>query len=567
LQRYRAILPVLLIVFLWPHCAPRAATVADSLDSAPPRQPRPGTPTSPTLATIQPEIRYTADQIETVLARADAAWRSYRRLRVRLDSVDSHEQALAVRATALRAMTQSVERLLGKEKRKPTKEGAQIIADALNSLDRATAAVEYDSDRIALRMAQESLLPPTQPYCLCLAPAFARVSPLAPTACPPTNRASATLAAGEAGSFQLVIVPYWNPIVGVRIELSDLFRRDSIDRFGLDQIRFWLVESVAGTSTLSRVQFMPDPLAPLRPFDLPATVSQAVLVDIRARRDQPAGVYEGHLTVRPQNLAATSIALQIVVRPFTLPDGVPEVSFAARNESVQKQFLSSPSVRFIQQWQSFLSAFGLGLYRPKGFADSAEGWLPWPTGQPAPIGMPGGDVELPALYGYLPYRQTAWNAWLERQRRGSDALRWLVNEWVSLDPASSEPLRQRTAPFVRSQRSGKSSENPPGMIYVNRQGEPEPTVRLIVLRDGVEDYRYLALLARKIAETQERKAAGWWKRRRWKRLLDIDPTLFDPKRAAPEAFSKMQAHREKVVAAIVEAQRCLDEQAAQASRR
>jgi len=480
-------------------------------------------------------------------------------MRPQLNSADSHEQAFAQKAAALRAMTKAVERLLANEKRKPTKDGALTVADALNSLDRATAAVEYDFDRIALRMAQESLLPPGQPFCICIAPPFAEVSPLGPTPCSPAIRVTTILAAGEAESFQLVVVPYWEPLVDVRVEVSDLFRPNTIDRFKPDQLRLWLVGSVASTSTLGRAQFWPDPLTALRPFDLPATVSQAILVDIRARKDQPAGLYEGLLTIRPQSLRPISIPLQVLVRTFALPDGLPEVTFRIRNDAIQKQFIVSATSRFTQEWQTFLSAFGFGLYRPTGPDDSAEGWLPWLDEEVSPfVGTPAIIPKVPLLVASLPYRQTAWAAWNDQHRYDLPSFRWVVNGWVSLDSSSSEPFQLRNSPFVRNYWFGKPLENPPGLICVNRRGEPEPTVRLVALRDGIEDFRYFALLAHKLVETKERKAAGWWKRHRWSRLLSIDPKLGDPKRASPGTFSRMVEVREKVARAIEQAQQCLD---------
>jgi hypothetical protein len=549
-------LPFLLAVLLWPQ--PLAAAGASPFESIRPRRPREA-PTSPSLFTLRPDVRYTAAQIEAVLSRARNAWRNYLQLRPQLRTIDSREQAFAQKAAALRAMTRAVERLLANEKQSPTKEGVQTVADALTSLDHATIAVEYDCDRISLRIAQESLLPPDQPFCVCLAPAFARISPVGPTACPPATEIAISLAAGEAESFQLVIVPYWQRLNGVRIEVGDLFRRDSIDRFRPDQIRLWLAESVATTPTLGRTQFWADPLSPLRPFDLPATVSQTILVDIRARKEQPAGLYEGHLTIRPENARPTSITLQIVVRSFALPEGVPEVAFRAKNESVQAQLAASPLSRFAREWQVFLAGRGLGLYRQSGPGDPAAGWLPWLSEQALPSSeTPTGDPKLPALVSCLAYRQAAWAAWNEQHRRDSGVRRWIVNGWVSLDLSTSEPAKRSTGPLVRNQWTGKASDNPPGLIYMNSRGEPEPTIRLIALRDGIEDFRYFDLLARKIAEAKDRNAAGWWKQRRWKRLLNLGSKLGDPKQASLDIAVKMLERREAVAKAIEQAQRCLE---------
>jgi hypothetical protein len=540
----------------------RAATVGDSLRSAPPpRRPREAA-TSPSLPLWRPEIRYTAEQIETILARANSAWRGYLRLRPQLRTVDAREQAFAKKAAALRAMSLAVRRLLDSEKRNPTKEGVQTVADALSSLDRASVAVEYDSDRISLRLAQESVLPPNQRYCLCVAPSFARISPVAPTACSPANSHALSLAAGEAESFQLVIVPYWESLRGVRVEVSDLFHRDSIGRFSQSQIRLWVVESVATTPTVGRAEYLPDPLTPLRTFDLPASVSQTILVDIRARKNQGAGLYEGHLTVRPENLPATSIPLRVLVRPFALPEGVPQVAFRAKNVSIQQQLAASPLSRFARQWDVFLEDYGLRLYPQSAPDDPAAGWLSW-MGEDVPA-----PAESPALVSCLAFRQAAWGAWIENRRLGLATPRWLLNGWVSLDVSSAEPrlaaakrsgeAGSAVAPFVRSRGEAGEPDNAPGLVCVNPRGELEPTIRLIALRDGIEDHAYLELLSRKIAETKLRRAAGWWKRRGWSGLLNFRPSLADPARASPDTASDILDLREAVAQAIEKAQGCLD---------
>jgi len=96
------------------------------------------------------------------------------------------------------------------------------------------------------------------------------------------------------------------------------------------------------------------------------------------------------------------------------------------------------------------------------------------------------------------------------------------------------------------------------LIYLNHAGESEPTLRLIVLRDGIEDYQYLDLLARRLDEVKQRKAAGWWKRRKWAGLLRVESKLCDPSRISADLVSKLLARREDVAAAIEEMGRLLE---------
>jgi hypothetical protein len=554
---------------LHPSSFSYAATVADSLNSPPTRTRRPTKPTSTTLFDLHPEVRYTAAQVDTILDRADKAWRGYFRLRPLLRAGDAREQAFAHRAVVLRARAGAMERLLADEKRNPTREGPQTITDGLTSLDRSTAAVEYDLDRISLRIKQEAVLPPGLPFCVCIAPAFVRISPTGPTNCPPATKPTLTLAAGEAESFQLIVVPYWDRLERVRVRVSDLFRRNSIDRFGPDQVKLWLVESVATTSTVGRGQFWPDPLAPPRPFDLPATASQAILVDIRARRDQPAGAYTGTLTVRTDNFGTFTLPLEVDVHAFALPEGPlpdvenqtlrPAVAFRARNDFLQARLaVPGPSI-FVRLWQEFLGAYGLALYRQAGPGDSAAGWLPWLGEGTFPPGAARlQDPYSPTAPTAFAFRQAAWAAWKQQSGNPAAEHRWLVNGWVSLDPSTSQPAGTGAPPLVRNRWLPGQSLHPPGLIYLNHAGESEPTLRLITLRDGIEDYQYLDHLARQLDEVKKRKAAGWWKRRKWANLLRVDSKLCDPSRISAELASKILSRREEIAAAIEETQRLLE---------
>jgi len=533
----------------------QAAFVADSLESLRSRR-RADLPTSPTLATAQTEVRYTATQIEEILRRARSAWRHYRQMRKQLGTADSHEQALAQRAVALRARVRAVDRLLATEKRQPTREGPQTVITALNSLDRATAAVEYDLDRIALRTAQETLLPPNQPFCLCVAPAFARIPPAGPTPCRPATKVDMTLAAGEAEGFQLVVVPYWERLEGVRVEVGNLFRRDSIDRLGPEQVRLWLTASAATSPTLGREMLYPDPLTPARPFDLPASASQAILVDIRAQRDQPPGLYEGHIMVRANNLRPMTVSLHIRVRPFALPDDTSRVAFQVGNEFLQTRLATTQSSHLARTWEQFLAPFALGLCRESAPGESTNPWLPLrATYALPPAEAPSADPYSLAAPTSLAYRQAGWAAWQADRNRPSRAPQRLVSGWVSLDPPPRESAEPPDAPIVRCRWSPEEWANPPGLIYLNHLGRPEPTLRLVAIRDGIEDYRYLELLAHRLAEAKRLKTARWWKRRRWERLLPIDPKLCDPTQNSLELGAKLLLRREAIAAAIEQIQR------------
>jgi len=508
--------------------------------------------TSPPAATKVPEIPYTAARIAAILGRAKATLRAYGKIRRSLRPDDPHEHTLAVRAESLSYKLRAVAEILKQEKRRPTRKGAETIRLALDALDRATAAVEYDIDRVRLRKLQETLLPPHQPFCVCWAPAFLRIPPTGPTKAKPVRQTSLTLARGEAESFQLVIVPYWEPLKKIRVSVGDLFRRNGVEKIAAKQIRLWLVESVATSPTVGRPQLWPDPLGALRPFDLPATVSQALLVNVYATKDQRPGLYEGRIRIAPENARRTDIAVSVKVLPFTLPAAGPAVAFRPRNEYIRNRFAAPPPNAFASKWASFLRGFGLIPYRGFGPYDRADGWEEWISDYPG--GWAEGQTAPPPCSAAAPtalaFRKAGWAAW-ESDRPRARSPRRIVNAWVSIDPATPPPGNNRTAPFIRTRWSPEKSPHPPGIVFVTPGGEPQPTLRLIALRDGIEDYRLLSLFARRYAKAKSARLGNWWDRRRWRKLLRINRLLVDPDRIAPETGTALLERRDEIARAIL----------------
>lgn len=520
-------------------------------------------PTTLPLQIAAPRIQYTAGQIEQILGRARSAWDAYLALRPKLYREDARAQDYANRAYSMWLRKQALEKIIASERRNPTRNGPQILSDGLTSLDLAVARLEYEHDRLSLRLAQEQVLPPGQPFCLCVADAASRIPPAGPTLCPPAGGVGLSLARGEAESFQVVIVPYWEPLGNVQIRLGPFYRRGGIEALDSGQFRLWLVESVATSSPLGRAGLWPDPLTPLRPLDIPATASQSVLVDVCAPREQPAGVYEGTLTVGAAGITSLALAVEIRVRSFALPhDPAGAIAFRARNDYFQEQFAADRSPFFIRTWESFLADFGLHLYRQSGLDDAAEGWLPW-VGEapPLPVESLSRDPYSIGAPTAIAFRQAGWAGWNLERRTPEPPRRWLVNGWISLDPAAPpHPAGALfTAPHVRQFWEPEKTPIPPGVIWVNSKGEPEPTLRLVALRDGIEDFRYLQTLAAGIREVEKRRAASWWARRRWQRLLSVPSGFADPNRLEWRRIPELYARRDAVAEAIEAAQSILDQ--------
>jgi hypothetical protein len=353
------------------------------------------------------------------------------------------------------------------------------------------------------------------------------------------------MAQGEAESFQLVVVPFWTDLENVRIEVGKIFRREGIDRFDPEQVRVWLVQSVASSGTIG-AQYSPDPLMPFRSFNLPAAYSQSILITVRARSDQPPGVYDGKITVSSEEHGSIAVSLRLLVRSFAIPDDRPVVTFRAVNEALQGALSMPKSSRTVETWNRFLAPFRLHVHT------ASEGVIarPWLEGNVSTLmAAPAGDAYSFDAPTALAYRAAGWAAWDKRQAASGPAP-WLVRGWVSVDAFESTPAGAGGAPRVRNRWPESRAGHPPGMVYLNRMGEPDPTLRLVALRDGIEDFACLDVLARLLDRATRRKAVGWWTRRRCNKLLEIDSDLVDPERIAPGDASELLERREKVAEAI-----------------
>jgi len=507
------------------------------------------------IASATLPVAYTEAQVATILGRAHAAYDGYRAVRSRLRAHDSREQAFAQRATAFQHRLHAVERLIADEKKKPTYGGQQAIGEALTWLDRGALLVEYDLQRVRLRAAQEAVAP-NRSFGVVLAPGGARQSPTGAIAWPPAGEVALALAAGEAESFQIVIIPFWEPLTGVKVAVSDLYHEEALDRIAASRIQTWLVETVITSQTVGREVLCADPLTPARPFDVPATATQAVLIDLRAHPHQAAGPYEGAITITAEGaLEPIKLPLHVTVWDFSIAEAMPAVAFWAQNDYLQASFAGEQPTQFIRDWQAFLAPFGLRLYRPQTTTDSATGWSGWHTAAPMPgAGLTGRDpfaLEMPTA---IEYRRVGWARWAQEGIVPPAAgPQWLVRGWITIDAAGYRPGDPPAAPLVRQGRPAEGPVEPPGLVYLTRASQPQPTVSLLALRDGIEDYAYCRSLARCLAKARQDGSAGWFTRRRWGKLLDLAPALTDLQRPVADGGALLAERRAAIARALEEA--------------
>lgn len=106
------------------------------------------------------------------------------------------------------------------------------------------------------------------------------------------------------------------PIRGIEVEASDLRQVKGDGMIPADNVDLKLVAYVPIKTPA--VPY-PDPLPPLRPFDLKADETQPVFATIKVPADCPPGEYKGSLTVSGVGMKARKVPVSLRVWGFALP--------------------------------------------------------------------------------------------------------------------------------------------------------------------------------------------------------------------------------------------------------
>ncbi len=97
--------------------------------------------------------------------------------------------------------------------------------------------------------------------------------------------------------------------------------------------------------------------------------------------------------------------------------------------------------------------------------------------------------------------------WQARQKGATGLLLWVVSYWKGLPGPTSAGARFPEVPvrFAENMDSYQTwGTNGDGtLIWPGLDMTPYPSIRLEVIRDGIEDYEYLALLSRCVARAKE----------------------------------------------------------------
>ncbi|MBI4342289.1 MAG: DUF4091 domain-containing protein [Candidatus Omnitrophica bacterium] len=150
------------------------------------------------------------------------------------------------------------------------------------------------------------------------------------------------------------------------------------------------------------------------------------------------------------------------------------------------------------------------------------------------VSMPGHPFpSLQIDYPAMAHRVIPWMAW---KYGVSGLLYWSVNFW------EGDPLTNPAA-FAPEQ-------NGDGILYYPGPDGPVPSIRLEVLRDGIEDYEYLVLLQRLAQSAQGHPKVDPALLQQAQRLLAVDPVLVTSLRSYAKDPGVLETQRQQIAATI-----------------
>jgi hypothetical protein len=143
----------------------------------------------------------------------------------------------------------------------------------------------------------------------------------------PAREVEISLARNEKESFQVAVLPLHQAVQAVTVKVSDLKSPagDVLTRTAINCDVVGYVETKKKPPyDVTHVGWWPDPILDFPgPVDIAAGDLQAFWVRVRAPKGQPAGVYQGTLTVAAKDVAPQVFRLTVRVYGFTLPDQSP----------------------------------------------------------------------------------------------------------------------------------------------------------------------------------------------------------------------------------------------------
>ncbi len=130
-----------------------------------------------------------------------------------------------------------------------------------------------------------------------------------------------SVARNEHESGQVVLLPYGTALEAVEVSASALEGPGgaviSPDRLTLNLVDY--VRTRQPKYDIDYVGWWPDPLMPMKPFDVPKESVQPIWVTVHPSEQTPAGTYRGTVTIKPKNAPESSLSIEVKVWDFALP--------------------------------------------------------------------------------------------------------------------------------------------------------------------------------------------------------------------------------------------------------
>jgi hypothetical protein len=130
-------------------------------------------------------------------------------------------------------------------------------------------------------------------------------------------------ARNEYESFQIILLPHGGDLKNIRIEPTQLTcheRGEVIERENISFYQVGYVETKRPAYNIGFVGWWPDPLFPLRKFDVENGTVQPIWVTIYVPSNTSTGLYEGSIRIIPENARAETVEVSVTVWNFTLPE-------------------------------------------------------------------------------------------------------------------------------------------------------------------------------------------------------------------------------------------------------
>jgi Domain of unknown function (DUF4091)/Family of unknown function (DUF6067) len=132
---------------------------------------------------------------------------------------------------------------------------------------------------------------------------------------------SITAAGNEYESFQIVILSKDKDLTGVSFEISDLQNLKTGSKISQENITWRVVGYVPTQKPYYPVKFVglwPDPLMPVKSYDIKASTTQPFWLTVYVPSQSLAGDYTGTVTIKGQGLALHTILVHLHVYGFSL---------------------------------------------------------------------------------------------------------------------------------------------------------------------------------------------------------------------------------------------------------